>query len=62
MPDKIFGLTRILDFIDRGHSFPSLFLPLAAVGSLPFDYSFASAQDDSEEGAQDDRKIPTGDI
>jgi hypothetical protein len=33
--DKIFGLTPILDFIDRCHSLASLPLPLAAVGSLP---------------------------
>ena len=35
VPDKIFGLTLILDFIDRGHSLWSLFPPLAALPSLP---------------------------
>ena len=35
MPDKIFGLTRFLDFIDRCHSLRSLSLPLAALPSLP---------------------------
>jgi len=35
VPDKIFGLTLFLDFIDRCHSLPSLPLPPAAVGSLP---------------------------
>ena len=37
VPDKIFGLTPILDFIDRCHSLASLPLPLAAVGSLPWE-------------------------
>ena len=35
VPDKILGLTLFLDFIDRGHSLPSLHLPPAALGSLP---------------------------
>ena len=35
VPDKIFGLTFSLDFIDRCHSLPSLLPPPAAVGSLP---------------------------
>jgi hypothetical protein len=34
VPDKIFGLALILDFIDYCRSFASLYLPLAAVGSL----------------------------
>ena len=33
--EKIFGLSLILDFFDRCHSFPSLHLPQAALGSLP---------------------------
>ena len=32
MPDKIFGLVLILDFIDRCHSLTSLYLPQAALG------------------------------
>ena len=35
VPDKIFGLTLILDFIDRGHSLRSLHPPQAALPSLP---------------------------
>ena len=35
VPDKIFGLTLILDFIDRCHSLASFLPPPAAVGSLP---------------------------
>ena len=35
VPEKIFGLTLILDFFDRCHSLTSLYLPLAALGSLP---------------------------
>ncbi len=35
VPDKIFGLTPILDFIDHGHSLYSLHPPPAAVVSLP---------------------------
>jgi hypothetical protein len=35
VPDKIFGLTLILDFIDRGQSLYSLAPPPAAVVSLP---------------------------
>ncbi len=35
VPDKIFGLTLFLDFIDRGHSLHSLHPPPAAVVSLP---------------------------
>jgi hypothetical protein len=37
VPDKIFGLALTLDFIDRCHSLASLYLPLAAVGSLPWE-------------------------
>ena len=35
VPDKIIGLTLFLDFIDRCHSLTSLYLPQAALGSLP---------------------------
>ncbi|MBR5617068.1 MAG: hypothetical protein IKW50_02680 [Oscillospiraceae bacterium] len=35
VPEKIFGLTLFLDFFDRCHSLTSLFLPPAALGSLP---------------------------
>ena len=35
VPDKIFGLTLILDFIDRCHLLSSLHPPPAAVASLP---------------------------
>ena len=35
VPDKIIGLTLILDFIDRCHSLNSLYLPQAALASLP---------------------------
>ena len=35
VPEKIIGLTLILDFFDRCHSFPSLLPPPAALGSLP---------------------------
>ena len=35
VPDKIFGLTLFLDFIDRCHSLSSLTPPPAAVASLP---------------------------
>ena len=35
VPDKIIASQRMLDFIDRCHSLPSLPPPLAAVGSLP---------------------------
>jgi hypothetical protein len=38
VPDKIFGLSLFLDFIDRGHSLCSLYPPLAAVASLPLRY------------------------
>ena len=34
VPEKIIGLTLILDFFDRCHSLASLFPPPAAVGSL----------------------------
>ena len=34
VPDKIFGLTRILDFIDRCPARSSLYPPPAAVASL----------------------------
>ena len=39
VPDKIFGLTLILDFIDRCHSLSSLHPPPAAVASLPVLYN-----------------------
>ena len=35
VPDKIFGLTLFLDFIDRCHSLWSLYPPPAALPSLP---------------------------
>ena len=35
VPEKIIGLTQILDFSDRCDSFASLYPPLAALGSLP---------------------------
>ena len=35
VPEKIFGLTLILDFFDRCHSLVSLPPPQAAVDSLP---------------------------
>ena len=35
MPEKIIGLTRFLDFFDRGHSLASFLPPQAAVSSLP---------------------------
>ena len=35
VPEKIVGLTLILDFFDRGHSLTSLHPPPAALGSLP---------------------------
>ena len=35
VPDKIFGLTLFLDFIDRCHSLSSLHPPPAALASLP---------------------------
>jgi hypothetical protein len=35
VPDKIFGLTRSLDFVDRCHSLKSLYPPPAALPSLP---------------------------
>ena len=35
VPDKIFGLTLILDFIDRCHALSSLHPPPAALASLP---------------------------
>ena len=35
VPDKIFGLTLFLDFIDRCHSLRSLLPPQAALPSLP---------------------------
>ena len=35
MPEKIVGLTLILDFFDRGHSLTSLHPPPVALGSLP---------------------------
>ena len=46
VPDKIFGLTLILDFIDHCHSLRSLLPPQAALPSLPFD-SLSLAQDDT---------------
>ena len=35
VPEKICGLTLVLDFFDRCHSLTSLYLPQAALGSLP---------------------------
>ena len=35
VPEKIIGLTLILDFFDRCDSFTSLYPPPAALGSLP---------------------------
>jgi len=35
VPDKIFGLTLILDFIDRCHALSSLYPPPAVLASLP---------------------------
>jgi len=35
VPDKIFGLTLFLDFVDRGHSLGSLLPPPAALPSFP---------------------------
>ena len=35
VPEKIIGLTLILDFFDRCDSLASLHLPQAALGSLP---------------------------
>ena len=35
VPEKIIGLTLFLDFFDRCHSLTSLYLPQAALGSLP---------------------------
>ena len=35
VPDKIFGLSLFLDFIDRCHALCSLYPPLAALASLP---------------------------
>ena len=49
VPDKIFGLTPYLDFIDRCHSLPSLPLPPAAVGSLPMNrYAHLNEQQKQE--------------
>ena len=38
VPDKIFGLTLFLDFIDRCHSLRSLYPPPAVLPSLPLRY------------------------
>ena len=35
VPEKIFGLSLFLDFFDHCHSLCSLYLPLAALASLP---------------------------
>ena len=35
VPEKFIGLTLVLEFFDRCHSLSSLFLPLAALASLP---------------------------
>ena len=43
VPVKIFGLTLILDFIDRCHSLSSLYLPLAALASLPLSVKICNA-------------------
>ena len=43
VPEKIIGLTLFLDFFDRGHSLRSLFLPPAALPSLPhWRFAFAN--------------------
>ena len=41
VPEKIFGLTPILDFFDRCHSLRSLYPPQAALPSLPPSRFFA---------------------
>ena len=40
VPDKIFGLALLLDFIDRCHSLTSLHPPQAAFDSLPTGHFF----------------------
>ena len=45
VPDKIFGLTPILDFIDRCHSLRSLHPPQAALPSLPNSTTSANTSD-----------------
>jgi len=45
VPDKIFGLTRILDFIDRCASNASLYLPPAALGILAQSRNLLCSQD-----------------
>jgi hypothetical protein len=45
VPDKIFGLALILDFIDRGHSLRSLHPPPAALPSLPIKGYFLIVQE-----------------
>jgi len=44
VPDKISASRRILDFIDRCHSLTSLYLPQAALGSLPVKIGNASTK------------------
>ena len=51
VPDKIFGLTLTLDFIDRGHSLRSLLPPLVALPSLPLVQMVSKASAPSDEGA-----------
>ena len=45
VPEKIFGLTLILDFFDRCHSLVSLPPPQAAVDSLPTGRAVCEAAD-----------------
>ena len=45
VPEKIFGLTLILDFFDRCHSLVSLPPPQAAVDSLPNGRAVCEAAD-----------------
>ena len=47
VPDKIIGLTLILDFIDRCHSLNSLYLPQAALASLPTGLCPSQRQEDA---------------
>ena len=55
VPDKIFGLTLFLDFIDRGYSLRSLFLPPAALPSLPLSVSgsYLTAASSPKRGSQE---------
>ena len=58
VPDKIFGLTLILDFIDRCHSLSSLHPPPAAVASLPVLDNRRAGHADVKQGTKENcRKI-----